>query len=632
MGDILVWAAVFAAGVAVVGPSSAVAARTRACARLASAIASSLALAFLASRFLAQDWSYEYVADNTRSGIGPLLRMAGLWAGAEGSLLLWVAMVAWMAVIAGRSRLATDHGPRLGAGLAMAYGLVVAIAASPFQRLDIPAIDGLGLQPVLEHRAMIWHPPILYAGLVGMLLPTVVGLGAVLAGRRPQVDPQSVRVPMALLTLGLVSGAVWANVELGWGGYWAWDPIESAGLVAWLAGATLLHLMRRPEEIVENRRARIATFAIPGLASIWATTLTRIGVIDSVHAFADRPALRIALLSVAALVSAVVVAVLSGPPTTPDEVDPAPVDPDVVDPLATGRSQARRLAVIVLATATLFVAVGTYEPLVEAATTGDTFAIAGRYYSRLLWPVVIVGAVLAVRADRKGRAAGVGAVVGLVIVPLAAGPFGLALGAAGGAVAASAIGLVRSGRRGALAHVGVGIALIGIGGTIATTVDTVDLPVGGTTTIHGIELTHRSVELVDGRAVRSAVATVEVDGVALQPRLVAYQLRGVSTAEVAHRFRLADEVQVVLLDGDEGSARYRINRLPRVGLVWLGALILALGLLAEAAQAFLSPRRLRANSSDNVDESSPDPASSPEPEPVPEPDGGPVGADGTADV
>ncbi len=597
------------------------------------AVAATGLLMALGRLFAVEAWSWAYVADHARPGTNPLLRTAGLWAGPEGSLLLWTVMVAWAAVIAASlappSAVVTVR--RAGAGLVVGYGTVLLTTASPFERLPFPANGGLGLQPVLEHPAMVWHPPLLYAGLVGLLVPWLLGLGAAApaapsaGGRASMVGlgPLGlgagravgvVAVPLALLTAGLLTGALWANVELGWGGFWAWDPIESAGLVAWLAGVALLHIVRRPTAIVADRRMAAVLALAPGAAAIGATTVTRIGVVSSVHAFADRPALRVGLLTVAGLaVAASVLAILfaarrstvhveSDRPGHTDQRD----DTDGADGAAVsagGRrprsaaSTGRVGAAVVLTVAAVFVAVGTYEPVVEAATTGDRLAVAGRYYTRLLWPLVIAGAALAVRADRRPWAAAAGACVAVAISPWSAGPFALAVAAVGGAVAGSALSLLGRRRPGALAHLGVGLALIGIAGTVATTSTVVTAPVDTELTVAGRPLIHRSVELQSGVGVTEALATLTYDGVELRPRLVAFERRSVSTAEMARYRSGLDEVQVLLLDGDADSARYRVNRLPRLHLVWLGGAVVALGLLQPR-------RRLRSSNADSVESSS----------------------------
>ena len=491
---------------------------------------------------------------------------------------------------------------RLGAGLIVGYGGLVALVASPFERSDVPAIGGLGLQPVLEHPAMIWHPPILYAGLVGLLVPSIRGAATMFAAKPAQNDRvdsrTSLLVAMAILTVGLTTGALWAGVELGWGGYWAWDPIESAGLVAWLFGAAAVHASGRTGRVYVPPTAHAVLLVAPGVTALWATTLTRVGLVSSVHAFADRPSLRLGLLAVAFVATAWAIAAVAQTVRSPRS---APQTRDESPPTA------RRNASVILAACGIVVVAGAYEPLVEAATTGDAVAIGGSYYTRLLWPLTIVGVALIVQADRRWWWALAGAAAGAASVPVSAGPFALTLAAGGGATAASALGTARlaglasgrarSGRAGLVAHLGVGVLLIGIAGTVATTGSTVTVAVDESVEVDGMTVTHRSLSLVDGDATSEAVATVEIDGISYQPRLVAYELRGVSTNETATRMTGLDEVQVQLVDGNDRAARYRIIRLPRVGLVWFGAALVAVGFAVQPL------RRFRAKSSESVDAS-----------------------------
>jgi len=517
----------------------------------ASAAAITTSTGVLFWRFATEDWANAYVVSTTRPDLPPLVRLAGLWGGAEGSLLLFTALVALAAVgvegWSGQSRPA--------AALVAGYGVVILIAANPFERFDAPAVGGLGLQPVLEHPAMVWHPPILYAGLVGVIVPSLLALGDASA----QAIRRATGVALALLTAGLATGAAWAHAELGWGGFWAWDPIESAGLVAWLGAAATLHV-----RFDSGSRMLRALFAVPGLAAIWATTLTRAGLTGSVHSFADRPGLRAGLLVVAAGWSGTLVWLVargaSSSASSPGWSD-------------------RRLAAVSLAGACVLVALGTYEPAIEGAFGGDSVGIAGVFFSRFLWPLVIVAAVVILRADARFIAAGIGAACGIVLTPLGAGPFGIALAAAGGAVAGSAIEAGRHGRRGWLAHVGAGLVLVGIAGTVAATSSQVVLFKDATVTVDGVSVTHRGLELVRGSTTESAVASIEVDGRLLQPELVVHRLRNVPTAEAATDRSFLNETQVILSDGTDGQADYRINRTPRLNLIWIGAAILAIGLV-----------------------------------------------------
>ena len=572
-----------------------------------SALAFTGALVRLAWAFAHQDWRLSYVVENARGDTNLFLRLSGLWAGAEGSLLVWTTMTAWVGVIAIRQTalidpLHTVAALRLSAGLTALYGLVVAVTASPFWYLPIPPVNGVGLQPVLEYPAMVWHPPILYAGLVGLLIPAIVTGGGVLSrSPTPQVCPTTtLRVVTALLTLGLTTGSLWANVELGWGGFWAWDPVENAGLVAWLAAIAAIHGVR--PGVTATRRFVVLALA-PGVAALWATTLTRIGVIESVHAFADRPGLRIGLLvavGAASLMAIVIVAkapTAAKPPTVvpiavevgllggDDDVKPTQHQESMTDNATkTGRAD----AVAVVAAAALFVALGTYQPLIEAATSGDQVVIAGYFFTRALWPLVLAGAVLILRADRAWRTASLGVIVGTVLTPITAGPFAAILGAAGGAVAGSAL---RRGRlTGSVAHLGLGLLIIGTAGTVGSTSVIVHAPTDVEVEAGNVTIAHRSIELTNepGRSV--ALATVDVDGTTFTPSLVSYPLRGASSSEIDRRYQGLDEVQVVLADGDADSARYRVNHLPRLVLVWVGAALITIGLLF--------PSRPRSSTSD----------------------------------
>ena len=543
-----------------------------------------LALGVLGWAFLTEDWRFATVVGHARPDVPFTLRLAAIWAGPEGSLLLWTTMLALAAWVAGSLSDSSVAARLLGATTA-AYGVVVATVADPFERLAAPPGAGNGLQPVLEHPAMLWHPPVLYLGLIGLILVSALAVG----GSGGRLDPTLswiVPVALGLLTAGLATGANWAYVELGWGGYWAWDPIENAGLVAWLAGGALLHRLGSPasdEPAPPAPRSVLLVAAVPGVAAVWATTITRTGVLNSVHAFADRPTLRLMLLTIAAVFTAAVTGrVLLG-----DRVD------GTGPPSAPSARSLAGFAVVGLAA--VVVAVGTYEPALEMLVRDDTFVVSGRFYSLLLWPVAVGGGLLrvraAVRTERPNRvliAAVVGAVVAMVVVTAGAGAAGLALAAAGGAVAGSAFIDGRSfERRGsAVAHLGIGLLLVGVAGTTAATTETVAVLTDAEATTSIGSVTHRGVEIVDGNGTRRAVATLDVttDGRTrtFQPSLVSYVATGGESAEVdTDRGWLAD-TQVVLMDADADRATYRISHQPRIALVWLGSALTTMGLMATA--------------------------------------------------
>ncbi|MFV0259077.1 MAG: cytochrome c biogenesis protein CcsA, partial [Acidimicrobiales bacterium] len=568
-----------------------------------------LAVAALAWAFLTADWRWLVVVDNTRGEVGPLLRLSGLWAGPEGSLLVWTAMVAVAAVLAARLAPpgAATVTARLGAGLVAAYAAVTATTAWPFTRLDAPPADGLGLQPVLEHPAMVWHPPLLYAGLVAMLAGSLLAGGAAITPGARAPEPRVWRVSLTVLAAVQVNGSLWDGVELGWGGYWALDPIESAGLVACLTGDAALHAARPGGRPVVVGRAAVAVAVAPGVTAVGATTLTRIGVVSSVHAFANQPGLRAGLLVAAGLVLIGAVAVVAR-----SRPGPGPVSaPATGTPTWPGTGTGRRWAVAATASAATLVAIGTYWPVAEWLSGGDAVAVAGPYFTRLLAPVVLVAAVGVVTVDHRqlrspattGRATprwlrttgpAAGATLGVTLVwsvvinpaPAPSGPGPGAAGtavlvaAAGGAVLGSSLVVLRarSGRPGALAHAGVGLLLIGVAGTVGAHSPVIAAAPDRPVVVDGMTVTHRGVDLDRSGGVTSAIATVDVDGRTYHPSLVTFPQRGASTVETATRFLGADEVQVVLIDGSASLARYRVTRIPRIGLVWLGVAVATIGL------------------------------------------------------
>ena len=192
---------------------------------------SGLARAPLArARVLRTSLDWEYVAEQSRVGAPWYYRLAGVWGGMEGSLLLFTGIVGAAAVLAARR--ATVWGRWAAAATVLVLALVDVLLASPFGRLDVPATIGFGMNPILEHPAMAIHPPMLYAGLAAAGGAAVVAVGAPrsVAGR-PAVAARVGR----LLTAAMTLGAAWSYMEQGWGGYWAWDPVENTSLLVWMA-------------------------------------------------------------------------------------------------------------------------------------------------------------------------------------------------------------------------------------------------------------------------------------------------------------------------------------------------------------------------------------------------------------
>jgi cytochrome c-type biogenesis protein CcmF len=268
------------------------------------AVASTLSLIFA---LLSNDFSLDYVVRTTSLATPLPYRLAALWGAMEGSILFYATLTLLVGWIASR-RIDGDLG--VGAAQVIAvvgFGLLLLTAtmASPFIVLDVPAVDGQGLLAILQHPAMVYHPPLLYLGLTSLVVPFAVTVAAVLRGR---VDTAWIRltrrwllVPWTLLTIGMVAGANWAYVELGWGGFWAWDPVENTSLMPWLAATVFLHTSRIQEHDGRLARWNVGFAVLPFVLTLLGIYLTRSGATGSIHAFAESAVIGRILLTTAVL-------------------------------------------------------------------------------------------------------------------------------------------------------------------------------------------------------------------------------------------------------------------------------------------------------------------------------------------
>ena len=259
----------------------------------------SLSLAALVYAFVQNDVSVEYVAANSNTALPVGYRIAAVWGAHEGSLLLWAwIMVAWTLAVALLSRnLPPEFAARvLGVlGLiAIGFLLFTLATSNPFARLDPPAPDGRDLNPLLQDPALAAHPPLLYAGYVGLSVAFAFACAAMIEGRFDAAWARWARpwttVAWAMLTVGIALGSWWAYYELGWGGYWFWDPVENASFMPWLVATALIHSLA----VTEKRglfKSWTLLLAILGFSlSLLGTFLVRSGVLVSVHSFAADPA------------------------------------------------------------------------------------------------------------------------------------------------------------------------------------------------------------------------------------------------------------------------------------------------------------------------------------------------------
>ena len=254
-----------------------------------------VASAVLASALLRHDFSFSYVAAHTNRTLPSIYALTAFWGGQEGSLLLWLLVLTGYGALAValNRRLLRDLVawvvPVLG-GIATFFSFMLVAVASPFNVQTAP-VDGAGLTPSLQNPYMVAHPPMLYLGYVGLSIPFAFAAGAMLSGRTDERWIVATRrwtlAAWTFLGFGQLLGAHWAYVEVGWGGYYAWDPVENAALMPWLAATAFLHSVMIQERKGMLKVWNMVLVALAFELSIFGTFLTRSGVVNSIHSFAQ---------------------------------------------------------------------------------------------------------------------------------------------------------------------------------------------------------------------------------------------------------------------------------------------------------------------------------------------------------
>jgi cytochrome c-type biogenesis protein CcmF len=606
-------------------------------AALAAFLCTAAAFAALTRAFVTSDFSVAYVAANSHTEKPLIYKIAGVWGGHEGSLLLWcLALTGYGAAVA----LTGQRLPRNLKALVVASQGVLGVlflafalfASNPFLRAFPVPVEGRSLNPLLQDPALAIHPPFLYAGYVGFSVVFSFAVAALIEGRVDAAWARWVRpwtlAAWCLLTVGITLGAFWSYYVLGWGGWWAWDPVENASFMPWLAGAGLLH-----SAIVTEKRGALPgwTVFLALLAftfSMLGAFLVRSGVLLSVHAFAVDPRRGVVLLAILGLAAGAGFTLFAArAPGLAPGGGFAPIS----------RESSLVLNNLFFAVGAVIVLIGTLFPLLMEAFHQHV-SIGAPYFALTFSPVMALmllvlpwGPMLAwKRADlwaaalRLWPAAALSAGLGVLVAVLAGGErvlaaVGLALAAwvILGALteAAERVRLFRSRPgeslrrfaalpRGAwgmtLAHIGVGVFLLGACVETAWRVEGAEvLRVGGRMTLGQRVLTLQAVEPIDGpnfTAERARVLASMADGrpvCAPAPQSRTYAANGQQVSKVGLCFKGLSDLYVVLgerrttADGQPGWL-VRAYWNPWARLIFLGPLIMAIG-----GALSLSDRRLR---------------------------------------
>ena len=605
-------------------------------AALAAFLAVALAFAALMHAFITSDFSVANVLANSHTEKPLLYKIAGTWGSHEGSMLLWcLALTGFGSAIAGFGRNLPKGLKSLAVMTQGVLGSVflgyTVLASNPFLRLARIPVEGHSLNPLLQDPALAVHPPFLYAGYVGLSVVFSLAVAALIEGRVDAAWARWVRpwtlAAWSLLTIGIMMGSFWAYYELGWGGWWFWDPVENASFMPWLIATALLH-----SAVVTEKRG-----ALPGWTvflaisaftfSMLGAFLVRSGVLTSVHAFAVDPTRGALLLGILALTAGSAFSLFAwrAPVLAPGGVF-APIS----------RESALVMNNILLATATVMVLLGTLFPLIREAVSGTPISVGAPYFNLIFLPLMAVMIVLLPagpllswkRADAKGvyqrlifaalSGVGISLLIYALVSPrkaLASAGLGLAVWLIFGALTEVAertrflrvslgeswrrvMGLPRGAWGMSLAHIGLGVFILGACFETGWRVEAAEaLLIGGQLKVGAYELTLDRVAAVDGPnfdAERGMITArrAGVDICRPSPERRFYPAGGQTTSEVAICTLGLNHLYVVLGERRMGPTApvwlVRAYWNPLAILIFLGPLTMALGGFLS-----LSDRRLR---------------------------------------
>ncbi len=574
--------------------------------------------------FLVHDFTVAYVAANSNTALPVLYLVSGVWGAHEGSLLLWALVLAcWTGLVARYSKNIPDATIARVLGVmglvAIGFLLFLLLTSNPFERLFPAPSEGQDLNPLLQDPGLAIHPPMLYMGYVGFSVAFAFAIAALLEGRLDTAWARWSRpwtnIAWMFLTIGIALGSWWAYYELGWGGWWFWDPVENASFMPWLVGTALIHSLAATEKrgVFKTWTVLLAIFAFS--LSLLGTFLVRSGVLTSVHAFASDPARGLFIL--------IFLAIVVGGSLLLYAVRAPTVKSSATFELVSRESVILLNNVLLVVTAASIL-LGTLYPLVIDALGLGKISVGPPYFNAIFIPImaplaIAVGAGILLRWKRDSlsqfamriRWIGLGCVTGGLLLPLLmpfyswAAVLGLTL-----ALWTFAIGVLsfldRLGTKGVswqrlatipagfygmtLAHLGISVFVTGITLTSTYSIekdvrmspgDTLDMS-GYIFQFHGVKETQGPNYVAD-----QAFVTVSHQGktvAELEPQKRIYQVRKMPMTEAAIEAGLFRDLFVAIGEplGDKGAWSLRIYYKSFIRWIWLGAVFMAAGGLCSA--------------------------------------------------
>ena len=578
-----------------------------------------IAYGCLTYSFLTHDFSVKYAAMNSNTALPVLYLVSGVWGAHEGSLLLWaLVLCCWTALVARFSRAIPDATVARVLGvmgmISIGFLLFLLLTSNPFERLFPAPLEGRDLNPLLQDVGLAIHPPMLYMGYVGFSVAFAFAIAALMQGRLDAAWARWSRpwttVAWMFLTIGIALGSWWAYYELGWGGWWFWDPVENASFMPWLVGTALIHSLAATEKrgVFKTWTVLLAIFAFS--LSLLGTFLVRSGVLTSVHAFASDPARGLFILVFLAIVvgGSLLLYAIRAP---------------AVKSSATFEAVSRESVILInnvlLVVTAASILLGTLYPLVVDALGLGKISVGPPYFNAIFIPLmaplaIAVGCGMLLRWKRDSlgdltsrvRWLILSCVVGGMTLPLLM-PFyswaaALGLTLALWTVAMTVLSFIdRMGEKGfswerlgkvpagfygmSIAHLGIAVFVVGITLTSVYSVEKdIRMAPNDTVDMSGYQFKFQGIKQAQGPnyIAQQGLITVSHEGkadVTLEPQKRVYQVQKMPMTEAAIDAGLFRDLFVAIGEplGGEGAWSLRIYYKSFIRWIWLGAIFMAVG-------------------------------------------------------
>ncbi|HUP18861.1 MAG TPA: heme lyase CcmF/NrfE family subunit [Gemmatimonadota bacterium] len=588
-----------------------------------------LAYTLLTAAFVTDQFQFSYVASNASRAMPVWYKAAAVWGGMEGSMLLWALILAGystaaMLALRHRQPFLVPHAAGTLLAIMSFFLIVLVFSSQPFVRLGFLPVDGQGLNPLLQNHWMAAHPPSLYLGYVGWSVPFAFAIGALISGR---LGPEWITAmrkwslfPFMFLTIGNLMGSHWAYIELGWGGFWGWDPVENSAIMPWFVAAAFVHSIMIQEKKGMLKLWNVALVTATFALTILGTFVTRSGIIESVHAFAST---NIGYVFLTFLV--IVVAITAG--LTWWRADLLKTESHLES--FASRESAFLFNNLLLVGIAFAIWWGTFFPFISEALTGQRISVGPPFFNQVNGPLSVallvtlgVGPVIAWRRTSARSlqrnfllptaalvAAGIAAVaIGIrqwyAVSVVAFGAFVLATVvqemargtrarmARGENPAAALVRLIGKNRRrygGYIVHIGVVFVFMGIAGALFVQEKSVRLAPGETTTIGTFEVLYRNTDLEQGPNYVASVANLTVREGDGRPQRIRPERRFYPTGqeqvttEVAIWSRLFEDFYAIVDAHHPGPGTADLTFIvnPMVLWLWIGGGVMVFGLLVS---------------------------------------------------